>query len=240
MKQIKIINSLLLIKIKIRNLIIILSIFVVNASLACNYNKISNDAISSTVDSTNNISLSLGVTFSHFIPTNEAKDKYWDTPLLNMGGEALISYNFNENQSILTGFNYQYGKIALKDYYYGDRTMFHEITFPILGDFSVLNISKTKLFLRTGIYLGQYSKVKRETKGGKISPDTNKWYDYPINNGSPNFICDYYVSLRNKPINTKVPIYLELFFKYRINEHWLTDDISRFMYGIKLTYSIKF
>jgi len=221
-----------------RNLIIILSFFVVNTSIASNSVKINNDPIISLVDSTNNISLSIGATFSHFIPTKEATDKYWDTPSINMGGEALISYNFTDNQSILTGLNYQYGKIALKDDYYGDRTIFHEITFPVLGDFSVFSISKTKLFLRTGIYLGKYSKVKRETKGGKISPDTNKWYNYPINNGSQNFICDYYLSLRNKPINTKVPIYFELFFKYRLNEHWLNDDISRFMYGIKIKYQL--
>jgi len=219
-----------------RYLIIILSIFVVNTSIASNSVRMNNDSIISLVDSTNDISISIGATFSHFIPTKEATDKYWDTPPLNIGGEALISYNFTDNQSILTGLNYQYGKIALKDYYYGDRTMFHEITFPVLGDFSVFSISKTKLFLRTGIYLGKYSKIKRETKGGKFSP--YKWYDYPINNDLKNFIGDYYLSLRNKPINTKVPIYFELFFKYRLNEHWLNDDISRFMYGIKIKYQL--
>ncbi len=219
-----------------RNLIIILSIFVVNTSTASNSVRENNDSINPLIDSTNNISFSIGATFSHFVPTKEATEKYWDTPPINMGGEALISYKFTDNQSILTGFNYQYGKIALKDDYYGDRTMFHEITFPVLIDVSVFSISKTKLFLRTGIYLGKYSKIKRETKGGKFSPD--KWYDYPINNDLNNFICDYYLGLRNKPINTKVPVYFELFFKYRINEHWLNEDISRFMYGIKIKYQL--
>lgn len=157
-----------------------------------------------------------------------------------MGGEVLISHKFNKRLGLFSGVNYQYGKIALKNVYYGDRTKFHEISIPVLGDYYAFNLLETNLHFKTGLYFGKYVKIKRETKGGKFSHNTNKWNDYPINIDSRNLICDYYLGLRNKPISKKNQIIFELFIKYRLNNHWLNDNVSKLMYGIKIVKPLNF
>lgn len=223
----------------------IITILFTNSAIAVTTVSNSNDAGKMTVnpairDSTKRLFFSLGAGFTHFSPTGNAKEKYWDTPLFNMGGEALIGYKINKNISLSSGISYQYGKIALSQpSYYGDRTIFQETTFPFLASFPFLNRRETKYFITTGFYLGEYSHIKRETKGSKISPDT-KWHNYPIDKNSPNFICDFYFGLSNQPISAKVPIGFELFFKYRTKDHWLNQDVSRFIYGIKIKHQFNF
>lgn len=195
---------------------------------------------SSTCDSNQKIFLSFGANFSHFIPSKNAKDLYWDTPHFCPGGEVLIHYSITNCIDFSTGFNYQCGKIASTNLYYGDRTIFQETTFPLLISFSFSNKKGlSKCFLKTGIYLGKYLPIKRETKGGKLSPDDTKWYDYPVDNSS-NFISDLYLGFSYNPFKQELPISLELFSKYRLNEHWLNEYLSRFNYGFKIKYSIKF
>jgi len=97
----------------------------------------------------NPFSFSLGINFAHFIPTNSAKELNWDTPLLNLGGEILISYKLSKRTSLISGFNYQSGKIALTHVYYGDRTIFHEISIPVLVDYYALSLFKTNLHFKT-------------------------------------------------------------------------------------------
>lgn len=185
-------------------------------------------------DTSKHVFVSAGVIFSHFIPTDAATDLDWKTQVLSPGGEILIGYEFNNNLRLITGLNYQYGKIALKNVYYEDQTKFHEISIPVICDFYSFNLFKTTFNLSTGIYMGKYIKITRETKGGKLSNNTDEWVDYPIKNESQDFISDYYFGLRNMPLNTKRPILFELFFKYRLNEHWLNEDVSKIMYGIKI------
>lgn len=218
-----------------RILLITLFIFIISTSLA--------SEIATITDSAKDVSFSLGVTFSHFIPTGKAKELYWKTSVVNLGGESLIRYRVNKNFGLSSGVNYQYGKISTGTSfdYYGDRTMFHEITFPVLADYPCFKISETKFFLTTGVYLGKYSKIKRQTKGNKLIPGEPQWHDYPnpIGSESQKFVCDYYFSLGNKSA-AKIPVYFELFFKYRINEHWLNENVSKFMYGIKIKHQLKF
>lgn len=185
-------------------------------------------------DSSKHFFVTVGFVLSHFIPTDAATDLDWKTQELSPGGEVLLGYEFNNNLRLITGLTYQYGKIALKNVYYEDRTKFHEISIPVICDFYSFNLFKTNFNLSTGIYMGKYIKITRETKGGKLSNNTDEWVDYPAKNESQDFISDYYFGLRNMPLNTKRPILFELFLKYRLNEHWLNEDLSKMMYGIKI------
>lgn len=191
-------------------------------------------------DSSKHFLVTAGVVLLHFIPNDDATDLNWKTQILSPGGEVLIGYEFNNNLKLKTGLYYQYGNIALKDVYYGDRTMFHEISIPVICDFYSFNLFKTTFNLSTGIYMGKYAKIRRETKGGKLSYNTDEWVDYPIKNESQDFISDYYFGFRNVPLNIKRPILFELFFKYRLNEHWLNKDVSKMMFGIKITKQLNY
>lgn len=179
------------------------------------------------------LALSFGVNLVHFFPTEEAQAKDWKTSPLNLGGELLLKYRLNRKLSVLTGANYQHGKISLNHHYYGDRTNFHELTTPVL-----IEVCKKQISIRSGVYLGKYLDIKRETKGGKNAVDTNKWYNFPVNTNSNDFICDFYLGLQHKAFNSRAPINLELFCKYKLRDSWLNKDISRFMCGLKVKYQL--
>jgi hypothetical protein len=187
-------------------------------------------------DSSKHFFVTAGVVLLHFIPTDDATDLNWKTQVISPGGEVLFGYEFNNKLKLKTGLYYQYGNIALKDVYYGDRTMFHEISIPVICDFYSFNLFKTTFNLSTGIYMGKYVKIRRETKGGKLSYNNNEWVDYPIKNESQDFISDIYLSFVCNPFRNSLPLHLELFSKYRLTDQWLNDYVSRFYYGIKINY----
>lgn len=183
-------------------------------------------------------SILFGINFTHYTPTSQAKDKDWITAPFNLGAELLVAYYKRKNWSFYTGINYQYGKIAFDHHYYGDRTKFHEISVPFLTDLPSFKIFNADLMVRTGFYLGTYAKIKRETKGAKMGPDTNKWYDYPIDYKDDRFICDYYVGILSKKLSTDSKLDLELFLKHQLNKNYLSKDISRIIYGIKVKFKL--
>ena len=189
-------------------------------------------------DTTKNLSVSAGAVISHYFPTNTDTDLDWQTQIFSPGAEILIGYQLKNKVKIMTGLNYQYRTLALSNVYYEDKTKFHELSIPLICDFYDFILFKSTFYFTTGIYLGKYIDISRQTKGGKLSPDTNKWYDFPINDNSSDFICDYYFSLKYKPIIKNNSVFIETFFKYRLTEHWSNQNISKFMFGFKIVKNL--
>lgn len=185
-------------------------------------------------DSNKKAFLTAGTAFSHFIPTSEAEQLDMKTPFLSPGGELMIGYQFLNKVSLITGLYYQYGKIELDHSYYGDRIIFQEASAPILVRVPLLKNQGNKCILTTGLYLGEYFNIKRETKGGKLSSDTNEWVDHHVENSS-GFISDVYLSFGSNFFN-QFPVNCELFAKYRLTEQWINNYVSKFYYGIKINY----
>lgn len=181
--------------------------------------------------------VSAGVVMSHFIPTDAATDLDWKTQVLSPGGEVLIGYEFNSKLRLAAGFNYQSGKISSSHFYYGDQTFLHEISVPFLFGYTFFNKSKSEYILKAGVNLLKFSHVKRETKGGKLSSDTNKWVELD-NDNYLNYVSDLYLGLSYHPHIPRDPISFEIFSVYRLNDYWLNEYVSRFNYGIKVNYLI--
>ncbi len=120
-------------------------------------------------DSNKQAFLTAGTVFSHFTSTSVAEQLDMETPFLSPGGELMIGYQFRNKVSLITGLYYQYGNIELDHSYYGDRIIFQEASAPILVRVPLLKNQGNKWILTTGLYLGEYFNIKRETKGGKLS-----------------------------------------------------------------------
>ncbi len=188
-------------------------------------------------DSSKHFFVSAGIVMSHYIPTEAATDLNWKTQVLSPGGELLLGYGFNNKLSLMTGLNYQYSKISLSHFYYGDRTFLHEISVPFLFGYTFFNEGRSRYILKAGVNLLKFSHVKRETKGGKLGSDTNKWFELD-NDNYLNYVSDLYLGLSYHPDIPRSPISFEIFTKYQLNDYWLNEYVSRFNYGIKINYSI--
>ena len=211
-------------------------ILIVGALMCLNILSFSQEENTIRDDSSKHFFVSSGVVISHFIPAEAATELDWKTQVLSPGGEALIGYRFNR-LILMTGLNYQYSKISLSHFYYGDQTSLHEISVPFLFGYTFFNKSKSEYILKAGVNLLKFSHVKRETKGGKLSSDTNKWFELD-NDNYLNYISDLYLGLSYDPHIHRNPISFEIFSKYRLNEYWLNEYVSRFNYGIKINYLI--
>jgi hypothetical protein len=188
-------------------------------------------------DSSKHVFVSVGVVMSHFIPTDDATGLNWKTQVLSPGGEVLMGYGFNNKLYLMTGLNYQLGKISLSHFYYGDRTFLHEISVPVLFGYTFFNNGRSKYSLKAGVNLLKFSHVKRETKGGKLVSDTDKWVELD-NDNYLNFASDLYLGLNYHPPIPRVPISFEIFSQYRMNDYWLNEYLSRFNFGIKINWPL--
>lgn len=211
-------------------------ILITIAFIYLNLSGFSQEFNSAQEDSSKHVFVSAGIVMSHFIPTDDANDLNWKTQVLSPGGEFLIGYGFNKLR-LMTGLNYQYSKIALSHFYYGDRTFLHEISVPLLFGYTFFNKSKSQYILKAGVNLLKFSHVKRETKGGKLVSDTNKWFELD-NDNYLNFVSDLYLGLSYNPNIIEIPISFEIFSKYRTNDYWLNSYVKRFNYGIKVNYKL--
>lgn len=187
----------------------------------------------------NNKYISVGVVFMNFSPTQTASDMDMKSRLINIGAETLFCLEIKPNMKVSSGFYYQMGKIERASY--PRRVRFDEINIPILFSASFVKSKPNYLSYTTGIYAGKYLNTIIETKGGKLSSD-DVWV--PISNiyienfSTNNNIVDFIFGVNYNATDVRKNYFqLALFTKYRLLEHWINKDISRWSIGIKLNYN---
>ncbi|MCF6333947.1 MAG: hypothetical protein L3J11_11750 [Draconibacterium sp.] len=186
--------------------------------------------------------LSIGLVLSRFSPSMAGKESNLKTSLFNLGGESLINFKLHNNITISTGVHYQYGKIEKT--FIKERTIFGELSLPLIMKIPLSSSITNEFYLSTGVYIGQYIHVKMETKGGNLVSD-NKWHEFPIEYidgySSENLITDFYFGLGYSELANKNGLFhFNLFAKYRLNEHWLNQHVSKLIFGVKINHFFKF
>lgn len=185
--------------------------------------------------------ISIGIVLSHFSPTKKGRDASSQTSLFNLGGESLINVNLKNELSLSTGLYYQFGKIETT--FVKERTIFGEISIPVLVNIPLTHSDKNRLNISTGLYLGQYINVKKEIGGDKLMAD-NGWHELPPEYiegySSERLITDIYFGLGYREFENKNGFFqFNLHSKYRLNEHWLNQEVSKLIIGIKITHFFK-
>ncbi|QIA09456.1 hypothetical protein [Draconibacterium halophilum] len=215
--------------------LLVLLTFSANHSLAFHRHHISNDSTNFAEKTTiKKISFLVGANFTKYLPTEDRKSLGDVTAPFNLGSEILLSYPITQDWNTYIGINYQYGKVTSTHPYYGRRTWFHELSFPILTDLPSFKLFKSRFLLRTGLYIGTNVKIKRESRGNKLTAD-NEWRDVPLNYKDDRFICDYYFGLQNQNLNALSPFYFTFFIKHQLNTNFLNkDDITKFKFGVQV------
>jgi len=156
------------------------------------------------------------------------------------GIDALYYRCLTPNTRIGTGLSWQHGRVA--SYLSALRRFrFDEIGVPIVIQTGFTFCRNYRFFLTTGVVFGDVVHIRAE------SPDKNEsWHVYDDfdsieKNSSDTFFIDYYLDAGfSRTIFKQNEISIAPFLKNRINTTWLNLHEKRFMYGIRLTYSIKF
>ena len=98
-----------------------------------------------------------------------------------------------------------------------------------------------RFFLTAGAILGDVVHVIAETPGKYEDWHVYDDFDSIEKNSNDTFFIDYYLDAGfSRRIFKGNEISIAPFLKNRINTTWLNLHEKRFMYGIKLTYLIKF
>ena len=186
-------------------------------------------------------SISIGITLTHFSPSKGDKNVDYSTNLFDIGFEPLFNFDLTNTLSVSTGLHYQHGKIQAGHY---TRIISGELSIPVIANIDLMRLLSRPFNLSTGLYTGRYIHQKVETAGSKLTPD-NDWHEFPIEymqGYSPEkFIIDFYFGLGyNELSKNKRFFHFNLFAKYRLNEHWLNQHVSKFSIGVKMNYFFKF
>ena len=163
---------------------------------------------------------------------------YYQHPV-GTGIEALYYRCLTPNTRIGSGLNWQHGRVA-SNISWLRRFRFDEVGVPLVIQTGFTFCRNYRFFLTTGVVLGDVMHVIAE------SPDKNEsWHVYDNfdtieKNSNDTFFIDYYLDAGfSRKIFKQNEISIAPFLKYRTNTTWLNLHEKRFMYGIKLTYSIK-
>ncbi|MCK5730625.1 MAG: hypothetical protein KAH68_06100 [Draconibacterium sp.] len=186
-------------------------------------------------------SISIGITLTHFSPSKGDKNIDYSTNLFDIGFESLFNFDLTNTLFLSTGLHYQHGKIQASNY---TRIISGELSIPVIANIDLMRLLSKPFSLSTGFYTGKYVYEKVETAGSKLTPD-NDWHDFPIEYlqgySSEKFIIDFYFGLGyNELSKNKRFFQFNLFAKYRLNEHWLNQHVSKFSIGVKMNYFFKF
>ena len=143
------------------------------------------------------------------------------------------------NTCIGTGLGWQNGKVA--SYISGLRRFkFDEVGVPFVLRTGFTFCQHYRFFLTTGIILGDMVHITAESPDKNESWHVYKDFDSVEKNSNDTFFVDYYLDAGfSRTIFNQNEISISPFLKNRINTTWLNLHEQRFMYGIKLTYSIK-
>ncbi len=156
------------------------------------------------------------------------------------GIEAIYYRCLTPNTRVGAGLSWQNGRVA--SYLSGLRRFkFDEVAVPLVFQTGFTFCRKYRFFFTTGAVVGDVIHIRAE------SPDKNEsWhvyndFDFIEKNSGDTFFIDYYLDAGFSRIVFKQnEISIVPFIKNRINTTWLNLHEKKFMYGIKLTYSIKF
>ena len=186
--------------------------------------------------------ISCGLVMAHFSATNNSQESDYETSLLNLGGESLINFNLKNKLGFSTGLHYQYGKAEKS--LVKERLVFGELSLPAILNIPLTCSAQNRFTLSSGFYIGRYIHVKKEISGDKLTSD-NGWHELPSEyiDGytSESLITDFYLGLGYREFNNRNGFFqFNLFAKYRLNEHWLNQDISKMIFGVKINYAFEF
>jgi hypothetical protein len=186
--------------------------------------------------------ISVGLVMAHFSAINNSPESDYETSLFNPGGELLVNFNLKNKLGFSTGLYYQYGKA--ENAFVKERLVFGELSLPVILNIILAHSEQNRFTLSSGFYIGQYIHVKKEVSGDKLTSD-NGWHELPTEfiDGytSESLITDFYMGLGYREFNNRNGFFqFNLFTKYRLNEHWLNHDISKFIFGVKINHFFKF
>lgn len=177
-------------------------------------------------------SITLGIPLTHFSPKSNNNGLEYNMKVINPGVEALLNYSLSNSTSFTTGLSYQYNKITYWEHSFDIKTITNEISIPLLISLKLFQSTVSDMELFAGFYLGQYVSIINHTN---IFEENKKNYAKLFS--VDDFIGDIYVAIGKKLILKKIPIGVDLFFRYRLKEHHLVNsEVSRSFYGIKLKY----
>ncbi len=185
--------------------------------------------------------LSIGLVLAHFNKAIESESNY-ETSLFNLGGESLVNISFKNKLGFSTGLYYQYGKA--ENSFVKERLVFGELSLPVILNIPLSHSAQNRFTLSSGFYIGRYIHVKKEISDDKLTSD-NGWHElrseYINGYTSESLITDFYLGLDYREINNRNGFFqFNLFAKYRLNEHWLNQDISKLIFGVKINHFFKF
>lgn len=156
------------------------------------------------------------------------------------GIEALYYRCLTPNTRVGAGLSWQHGRVA--SYLSGLRRFrFDEVSVPVVIQTGFTFCRHYRFFLTTGAILGEIVHVSAEAQGKNEDWHVYKDFDLVEKNSNDTFFADYYLDAGFcRSIFKQNEISIAPFLKNRINTTWLNLHEKKFMYGIKLTYSIKF
>ncbi len=186
--------------------------------------------------------ISVGLVMAHFSTKYNNQESGYGTSLFNLGGESLINLSLRRKLELSTGLYYQYGKAEYS--FVNERLIFGELSLPFIVSVPFAVSEKKSFLLSPGFYLGSYINEMKQIKDDKLSTN-NSWHELPTEyiDGytSEKLIFDFYIGLGYREFNSKNGFFqFNLFTKYRLNKHWLNQDISKLIFGIKINYLLKF
>jgi len=185
-------------------------------------------------------SISIALILAHHFTTKEAEMLGWQSSLFNPGIEGLINFDYKRFITFSSGLQFQHCKIGYEQSFYGERVTYSELSVPLLFSKSFIKTKMNKIGFNTGIYFGCYLDPKMETKGNKLKPNNN-WDIFPKehieNYSNDNFLADLHLGFHYHDNLEKQNYFrFNLYTKYKLKNHWINNDVSRFVVGVKLIY----
>jgi hypothetical protein len=164
---------------------------------------------------------------------------YYEHPA-GPGIEAIYYRCLTPNTRIGSGLNWQHGRVA-SDLSGVLRFRFDEVGVPLVFQTGFTFCRNYRFFLTTGFVFGDVVNINAEILGKYEDWIAYDNFDSAEKNSNNTFFADYYLDAGfSRTIFKQNEISIAPFLKNRMNTTWLNLHEKRFMYGVKLTYSIKF
>ncbi|MDP2337734.1 MAG: hypothetical protein Q8N05_15075 [Bacteroidota bacterium] len=170
---------------------------------------------------------------------NQSFYGYYEHPA-GPGIDVIYYRCLTPNTRIGSGLNWQHGRVA--SYLSGLRRFrFDEFGVPFVFQTGFAFCQHYRFFLTTGVFLGEIVHVSAEAQGKYEKWHVYDNFDSAEKNSNDTFFADYYLDAGfSRTIFKQNEISIAPFLKSRMNTTWLNLHEKKLMYGIKLTYSIKF
>lgn len=145
------------------------------------------------------------------------------------GGELLVNFHPTSKGFFSTGLNYQIGSSKESNW---QRVIFGELSLPLIYTRRI----NDRFHLSAGLFGGAYVHYKLQSTSG-LAFWYEGWRDVVKGNDSDLFADAYFAF--GKRINSRNNYFMfDVFARYRLNDTWINNYITRFMVGIKIRYSL--